>query len=325
MNTNSKLPEICGDALTRAREKFGLSIKELAARACLSTRQIQQLENGEQSSFYSAKIKVTAAKKVASLLGLTDDEVFDYGLPVSTKKIIDEQQEAQKLISSPAPDLEKPSELEVKINPAVAVNQVSASSFGSTKSKSPPQKRWLLWLSLVAVVVFSMVNLRTLFFPEKVAEMIVVKEEVIELASAQAPAEPKEIGAPLVTLPTVSAPVIAAQDTAGICPAEDLGVSAYKTEEPRKSADMVYVQAKTKQLVCVIDASGKSQNKTVEAGVGASFYGKPPFKVLTEGLAQVDIFFQGWKVRPVNLSGKTLILEPVELLTPASQASSEVR
>jgi hypothetical protein len=40
----------------------------------------------------------------------------------------------------------------------------------------------------------------------------------------------------------------------------------------------------------VVDATGKTQNKTLEPGVGASVYGKPPFKVLTGGLNQVDMY-----------------------------------
>ena len=75
---------------------------------------------------------------------------------------------------------------------------------------------------------------------------------------------------------------------------------------------MVYVEAKSKQTICVVDASGKAQNRLVDSGMGAIFYGKPPFKVLTSGLGQVEVFFQGTKVRPRN--GKTLILDSAELI-----------
>jgi hypothetical protein len=87
---------------------------------------------------------------------------------------------------------------------------------------------------------------------------------------------------------------------------------SYKPASARKSGDMVYMQAKTKQIVCVTDASGKSQLFTIEPEKGASFYGKPPFKVLTSGLALVDLYFQGGKVRLDNAGAKTILLEPVE-------------
>ncbi len=48
----------------------------MATRACMSTKQIRQLEEGGMSSFYSEAVKVTAAKKVGALLGLSADEVF---------------------------------------------------------------------------------------------------------------------------------------------------------------------------------------------------------------------------------------------------------
>ena len=79
MPTSAKLPEIRKEAFTKARENLGLNTKELAGMACLSVRQIEQIENGESSSFYGAQVKVTAAKKVAGLLKLKEEEAFDFG------------------------------------------------------------------------------------------------------------------------------------------------------------------------------------------------------------------------------------------------------
>jgi len=62
--------------------------------------------------------------------------------------------------------------------------------------------------------------------------------------------------------------------------------------------------------------------------VGVSIYGKPPLKVLTAGLSQVDLYYQGSRVRLGNTSGKTIVLEPVELtqpITPAAPADSQLR
>ena len=46
MNSELKLAEIRHGVFTAAREKLGLSVKELASQACLSARQIEQIENG---------------------------------------------------------------------------------------------------------------------------------------------------------------------------------------------------------------------------------------------------------------------------------------
>jgi cytoskeleton protein RodZ len=88
---------------------------------------------------------------------------------------------------------------------------------------------------------------------------------------------------------------------------------------------MVYLQSKTAQTVCVVDATGKTQNKTLEPGVGASIYGKPPFKVLTTGLAGVDLFYQGAKVRLSNTTNKTILLEPAEITQPVTSTDSQLR
>jgi hypothetical protein len=88
---------------------------------------------------------------------------------------------------------------------------------------------------------------------------------------------------------------------------------------------MVYLQSKTAQTVCVLDASGKTQNKTLEPGVGASIYGKPPFKVLTSGLSQVDIYYQGAKVRLSNTAAKTINLESAEIVQPLAPTDSQLR
>jgi hypothetical protein len=61
-------------------------------------------------------------------------------------------------------------------------------------------------------------------------------------------------------------------------------------------------------LVCVIDAGGVVQSKTLEPGLGHSFYGKPPFKLLTSGLSSAEVFFQGFRVRPSNADSKSMLL-----------------
>jgi hypothetical protein len=53
--------------------------------ASLTTSHVEQIENGESSSFYSPAIKFVAAKKLASFLGLPETECFVYPEGVVTK------------------------------------------------------------------------------------------------------------------------------------------------------------------------------------------------------------------------------------------------
>ena len=345
MTANAKIPEIRKEAFSKAREKCGLSAKDLGGMACLSHHQITQIENGESSFFYGAQNKFTAAKKVAKLLNLSDEEAFDYGSQVPVKIIeapkVEEAikapaekaqskkeavvvQEVEEETQTPAFVIEKETTDSVqKVEPAKVAPIETSLPATSTNSKPASSKKLFLWLSVLAALVFSVINLRPLFFAEQPEEIVVVKEEIIEPAPAATPAEPAPAAPTALVAPVAAVPVASEASTG--CPAEE-GIISYKPDAPRKAADMVYVQVKSKQVICVSDASGKMQNKMVEPGVGASFYGKPPFKVLTGGLAQADVFFQGAKVRLTNANYKTLVLEAAEVVAPsAERADSQQR
>ena len=328
MPTSAKLPEIRKEAFTKARENLGLNTKELAGMACLSVRQIEQIENGESSSFYGAQVKVTAAKKVAGLLKLKEEEAFDFGGLFPNPKTATEiptEQVAEKVAETKKPDLQ-PKQATLVNTHKFAVDR----GFNKEKTPSSSSKKLFLLLSVAAAGVFAVINLRPLFFPEPVKEEVVVVEEVVaEPAAPSTPSTPDvapdaKPGVP-AAVATPSASASSSQVPSSECPVADSSNVSFKSEAPKKTGDMVYLQSKTAQTVCVVDATGKIQNKTLEPGVGVSVFGKPPFKVLTAGLNQVDLYYQGGKVRPSNSSGKTIILEAVELSQPAPATDSQSR
>lgn len=348
MNKPNKLPEIRKEAFAKARESLGLSTQDLAGKACLSNRQIEQIENGEMGSFYGAQIKYTAAKKVASILQLTEEQAFDYGaVPIvksadlveETSSVLNKQEAKPAPDKKAAPKVEKTkvekSKLE-KVKPIetpapIAKPQISmelqdvvleknssktaSSSFGS-------KKKLVLLLTLAGALAFSVINLRPLFFPEHPKEELIVIQEV-------APAESASASAPPVVEEKASAPApVVAAVTSTVttdCPTAESAPATYKPDAPKKAGDMVYLQSKSAQMVCVIDALGKVQNKQLEPGVGVSVYGKAPLKVLTAGLDQVDLYYQGAKVRPSNPNGKTIVLESAELTQPLTPSDSQLR
>ena len=319
MNRPAKLPEIRKEAFTKARESLGLSTKELSGMACLSVRQIEQIENGETSTFYGPQVKVTAAKKVAGLLKLKEEDAFDFGEQAPPVKITVEK-EPEPVVAKKVVKAEKEIVPEKKSKPQQVEEPLTQFEGGTASAQSNPKTKPFLLLGIAAALVFAIVNLRPLFFPEPPKQEIVV--EVVQEAPAAAPVEEAKPGVPAVaTAPEVVAPAAAVSTE---CPAADATVVSYKPEAPKKAADLVYVQSKTAQTICVIDASGKTQNKTLEPGVGVSIYGKPPFKVLTLGLNQVDLYFQGAKVR-AGSAGKTIILEAAEIIQPAATTDSQLR
>ncbi len=340
MNKPVKLPEIKKDAFKKARESLGLSLQDLAQMSCYSVRQIEQIESGESSSFYGAQVKVTAAKKVAGLLKLSEENAFDFSEVVPTKKVETPKSDApevEKRVDTAPPELKSVSEKETeptrstpkKSAPAQKQKSLKLEALSSASVKAGnPQKKLMLILGIAAALVFSVINLRPLFFPEPVKEEIVVVEEVTPPpsdAASDSKADPKATPAnPEPALAAAPAAVVSPA-VSSECPPMDSAAVAYKPDAPKKAGDMVYLQSKTAQTVCVIDAAGKTQNKMLEPGVGASVYGKPPFKVLTTGQAAVDMFYQGAKVRLSNTTAKTILLEPAEIVQPVTSTDSQFR
>ena len=343
MNSPKKIPEIRKEAFTKARETLGLSAKELSGMACLSVRQIEQIENGEISSFYGPQVKFTAAKKVAGILKLSEEDAFDVGdpplqesevLPVTESEAPATSSVIEKTIS---PEVELPEITESNVTQQTEEDAEQAHSIEEDGVDTPPKqtkKGLYILVGIVAALVFSFVNLRPLLFPELVKEEIVLVEQVPATPPTDAPADSK---APLTAVsqesapaPTAASAVVAAApaSTATLsneCPPADAAAVSFKPEAPKKAGDMVYLQSKIAQTICVVDASGKTQNKTLEPGAGASFYGRPPLKVFTSGVAQVDIYYQGVKVRPSNSAAKSIILEPAEVIQPSAPTDSQLR
>ena len=343
MNAPKKIPEIRKEAFAKARETLGLSAKELSGMACLSVRQIEQIENGEISSFYGPQVKFTAAKKVAGILKLSEEDAFDFGdpppqesevLPVIESEAPETSSVIEKTIS---PEVELPEITESNVTQQTEEDAEQAHSIEEDGVDTPPKqtkKGLYILVGIVAALVFSFVNLRPLLFPELVKEEIVLVEQVPATSPADAPADSK---APLVAVsqepaptPTAAPAVVAAAPASTAtpsneCPPADAAAVSFKPEAPKKAGDMVYLQSKIAQTICVVDASGKTQNKTLEPGAGASFYGRPPLKVFTSGVAQVDIYYQGVKVRPSNSAAKSIILEPAEVIQPSAPTDSQLR
>jgi cytoskeleton protein RodZ len=105
MAQKQPIPEIRAAAFVAAREKCALSVEELAHLACLSKKQIQQIENGQSSTFYSPTVKFTAAKKVAQLIQLDEKAAFDFGPQAELPLAQAAEPETSTPTSNPALDL----------------------------------------------------------------------------------------------------------------------------------------------------------------------------------------------------------------------------
>ena len=304
--------EISQAAFSQARKNLNLSLEELAQMACLSTHQIKQIESGGHSTFYSPEIKITAAKKVARLLSMKEEDAFENDDLVSELEV-DAQADSSEA------ELEKIS--------------VDAMLLGRQPKKASLNKKLLPWLSLIVVATFSIISLSGVSFQQSSEEIVLVEEK--DTAPSNSPIasnEPAGDQTPGLASDSITPPsqdalnqltpapevVLSRASNENVCPAAEEEIPIYRTGSPRKAGNMVYVKAMKGQVVCIEDAAGKSQQKTLDAGIGATFFGRPPFKLMTADLSQVDIFFQGMRVHPKNPQGRTLILESVDVVLPVS-------
>ena len=88
----SDISQIDGQSVRLKRESFGWAISDMATMACLSAKQIKQIEEGGLGAFYSESVKLTAAKKVAGILQMTEAELFGQAAPQILEKPAEEAQ-----------------------------------------------------------------------------------------------------------------------------------------------------------------------------------------------------------------------------------------
>lgn len=317
---NKRVPDVRGEVLKKAREAKGLTVSELASKVCFSTKQIEQLENGEKSHFYSLAIKANAAKRVADELGISQEDVFDFGPDlIEAAKV---RQETAKEVASPS------SPLEAQSNSSEPVKKEESQKKTSQPKRTTPKKtadqkveqlerfdetpkpiikknRTLIYFGSAAIAAAIGIVTLNMNQPQPVKSV-----EVAKLPSETIAAESKkeEVVSPA---PTANAPALVASEATNTCPSEDASPKSYRMASASKPGNMVYVQSRSAQTICIKDASGKLEKKSLEAGGSYSFYGKAPFVVMTSGLGQTDLFFQGYKVKIDNPNAKSIVLEEV--------------
>ena len=318
------LPQIVGSAIIAGREKMRLTQEQLAHQACLSKRQIMQLEEGGISTFYSEAHKVTVAKKVAKLLNIDESQVLvdPRGDAVLQENLPFDQQdsEAAEALSNPMAAtttvVEARTVRQEVVEPA---RKVSIENLTSSEKPEPVKKKSWLPLLLIILVVSGIVltkdQILEVFMPKPATPVEVklegeAKPEDNNAApqaapnSGTTPAGPQS-SSPATAVNTATAPLPSELS----CPKADTNVVEVRITEPSKPGNFVYVQAKTKQVICVVDASGKNMMQTLEAGAAHTFPGRAPFTVLTQGLGQVQVYYQGRPVRAAEQARTVRLVE----------------
>lgn len=295
--------EVYGAKLQLAREAQGLSKKQLGLKVCLSKEHIAQLENNQSEIFFTAAHKIQVAKKVGSALGLNESEYLMYQEDEISNSTV-------SIMKDPITSIPLP---------------ISTDLFTKANVKPMKGKKSLfipatLILSSIGIIIgitalsndLMSINLMQLIekpTPTQAVNNQVVEETPIESNSAELPN-------PAITEEPEIKKLVANNEST-TCAPQNQGTlqepEIYRTVNPSKSGEMVYLLSREHQTVCVMDSQNKSFPLDLDAGQSRSIYGKAPFTVFSTDLNKFDIYFQGWKVKIQNTGTKALRLEATEL------------
>jgi hypothetical protein len=258
-------------------------------------------------------IKVSAAKRVAEYLGLPFEEVFDFGpdlleaIQAPDEQIAPEKNTLPESKSTPviAPATPEPAVVEKiperleRFDPPTEEKEVK---------RSKTKYAFFVLPAIIAAIVLNI----DLPAKDKSTEPIVAKLPT-ESIENNAKKEDAPISPGSISPPSSSAvvPVVTVGVGAENCPPPDANQLTYRSPSPSKAGNMVYISTRIKQVVCVKDATGKLEKRALDVNGSHSFFGKAPFVLMTSGISQADIFFQGYKVRIDDQNANSIMLEEV--------------
>jgi transcriptional regulator with XRE-family HTH domain len=196
-------------------------------------------------------------------------------------------------------------------------NLQSGGQMDSSRPKSKRSRSGLISVLLLILVAGGLYSSKgaiiALFNPPAAEPQAVVVEGASpqdskeEGANPANPASPANPSAPSSATPAAASVAAVAPFPSDVgCPKPDANVTEQSVTEPGKPGNFVHVNVKSRQIVCVVDATGKSMMQSIEAGTGHTFGGKAPFTILTNGLSQTSVYFQGKLVRPINEQARTM-------------------
>ena len=251
-----------GRQLKNLREAAGLEIITLARQCNLSVSQIQQLEDGGDSSFYTPEIKFNSGKKLLRFLGSAQDS------------------------PPPPPELTRPFFEAVQM---------------SLPSQNPATDR-ITWdwhkLDLFVLILLLLALIHFSFDPLSFER---TSPRTQRAASAVDPALPAKtsLAAPVPVQPLTSVLPAVVTSAGPSCPVDGKEV-AITPNQASKPGNYVHVEAQASAVVCVRDASQKSTVLMLKPGASQSVYGQAPFHISSADLRVVRLFYQGHPVTLPN-------------------------
>jgi len=252
---------INGELLRLRREARGWVLNDMATRACMSVKQIRQLEEGGMSSFYSVAVKVTAAKKVAALLGVSAEEVFAKTPDPEAEPSVPEVEVAEQAtaleVETPVHEVASHNAAEI-VMPAQHETEDTVSVDSTSDNTAPKSKTSLVTIAaLFALALAAAAYLQPKEEPvaEAAPPVQVLPSDAADPASAAS--APESVVSGVDTAAPASAPSVAAKPASA---AASLGVAASvpRVAVPVASASMVMRPASAAVVVPATSAASKA-------------------------------------------------------------------
>jgi transcriptional regulator with XRE-family HTH domain len=273
-----------GVLLERLRTSAGLDRATLARRNMLSVLQVQQLEKGGESGFYNSDIKFSTGKKLLQFLGHT--------LQVEVKVEI-EAEVASSVSNTPSPTLKVAHEQAAAAKPAFKISGLGGA----------------LMVMAILMAVFFLVQQSSNSVSKPSTEASIQatqpepKTETKPEPATEAKPEPKQEPSP------------APQSTEALntsCAWEPTDTEI-QPSNARKKGEYVHVVALDNVRLCIMDGNQRVASLSLTPGQERSIYGPGPFKVYSQQLPLVKIYFQGLAIKLPSPEIRQITLKPVAL------------
>jgi outer membrane biosynthesis protein TonB len=281
-----------GVLLERLRTSAGLDRATLARRNMLSVLQVQQLEKGGDSGFYNSEIKFSIGKKLLQFLGHT--------LHVEVKVEIEAEAEAEvasSVSNTPSPPLKVPHEQAAAAKPAFKISGLGGA----------------LMVMAILMAVFFLVqqSSNSVSKPSTEASIQATQPEPKAETKAEPATETKPETKPEPKQELPPAP----QSTEALntsCAWEPTDTEIQPTTA-RKKGEYVHVVALDNVRLCIMDGNQRVASLSLTPGQERSIYGPGPFKVYSQQLPLVKIYFQGLAIKLPSPEIRQITLKPVAL------------
>jgi transcriptional regulator with XRE-family HTH domain len=277
-----------GILLERLRTSAGLDRATLARRNMLSVIQVQQLEKGGDSGFYNSEIKFSTGKKLLQFLGHT--------LQVEVKVEI-EAEVASSVSNTPSPTLNVPHEQAAAAKPAFKISGLGGA----------------LMVMAILMAVFFLVqqSSNSVSKPSTEASIQATQPEPKAETKAEPATETKPETKPEPKQELPPAP----QSTEALntsCAWEPTDTEIQPTTA-RKKGDYVHVVDLDNVKLCIMYGNQRVASLSLTPGQERSIYGPGPFKVYSQQLPLVKIYFQGLAIKLPSPEIRQITLKPVAL------------